>query len=110
MAEATFNFTHEKISVEDLADGRHVVKTTPGGAKILAYVSDGKATRYEAEDPTGKRQQLLVVKPDSADVEVSPDGSCMVCTFDGTFAGAVVCYSLIECPPDTGPEVEGPHV
>ena len=34
MAEATFNFTHKKISVEDLADGRHVVETTPGGAKI----------------------------------------------------------------------------
>jgi hypothetical protein len=108
MAEVTFNFSDEKLSVEALGDGRHVVKETPGGAKIVAYVSGGKATRYEAEDPTGKRQQLFVVHPDSADAQITPDGFCMVCTFEADFS-SVFCYTVIECPPDPGPTVEGPH-
>ena len=98
MTERTFTFTNEMISVEDLDDGRHVVKTTPGGAKILAYVSDGKAARYEAEDANGDRQQLLVITPDSSDTHITPDGFCEVCTFD-EFAGSVICYTVLDCPP-----------
>jgi hypothetical protein len=108
MAEVTFNISDDKISVADLGDGRHVVMETPGGATIVAYVSDGKASRYEAADPTGQRQQLFVVRPDSADARITPDGFCMVCTFEADFS-SVFCTTVVECPPDLGPTLEGPH-
>lgn len=108
MVEMTFNFSDDKVSVEALSDGRHVVMETPGGAKIFAYVSGGKASRYEAEDPTGNRQQLFVVHPDSADERITPDGLCMVCTFE-TDSASVICVPVIDCPPDVGPDLEGPH-
>jgi hypothetical protein len=108
MRQRTFAQVDESISVQGLDDGRQVVKVTPGGAKILAYVSDGKATRYEAEDPDGNRQTLFGIVPDSADSSMTPDGLCEVCTFD-EFAGSVICYTLIECPPFPGPKKMGPH-
>jgi hypothetical protein len=98
MQQRTFAYTNEKISVENLGDGRHVVKVTPGGAKIVAYISDGNVTRYEAEDAEGNRQSVLGITPESSDTHVSPDGLCEVCTFDATF-GIVFCYTVIDCPP-----------
>jgi hypothetical protein len=108
MKERTFVYNDERISVKNLGDGRHVVKVTPGGAKIIAYISDGKATRYEAENASGDRQALFGIFPDSADAHVTPDGFCEVCTFD-EFAGAVICYTLLECPPPID-QKQGPHI
>lgn len=108
MAEITFEASDDKLSVEGLDDGRHVVKETPGGTKIVAYVSDGKASRYEAEDPAGERQQLFVMRPDSADPQISPDGTCLICRYEPAF-NSVFCYTVIECPPFVGPEPLGPH-
>ena len=107
MTQRTFNFTNERISVENLRDGRHVVKETPGGTKILAYVSDGAVVRYEAEDSAGNRQQLLGISPDSSDAEMTPDGLCEVCTYDATF-DTVFCYTVLECPPPLE-TLKGPH-
>ena len=59
MRQRTFAQVDESISVQGLDDGRQVVKVTPGGAKIVAYVSDGKATRYEAEDPDRKSSDIV---------------------------------------------------
>jgi hypothetical protein len=98
MLQRTFNFVDESISTEDLGNGRHVVKVTPGGARILAYVSDGTLSHYEAEDASGDRQPLFSIVPDSADSHVTPDGLCEICTFDATFGG-VFCYTVLECPP-----------
>jgi hypothetical protein len=108
MRQRTFHQVDERISVQGLGNGRHVVKVTPGGARIVAYVSDGKATRFAAEAPDGKRQALFGIVPDSADTIVGIDGSCEVCTFDPD-AGTVLCYPLLECPPFVGPEKMGPH-
>ncbi len=49
MAERTFHFTNERISYErnssqNLADGRHVMKVSPGRTKILANIVKGKIT------------------------------------------------------------------
>jgi hypothetical protein len=74
------------------------VKVTRGGAKILANVSEGKLTYYEAEDGSGNRQSLISIVPDSADAHVTPDGFCEICTFDATF-GSVFCYTVLDCPP-----------
>ena len=42
MAERTFTFSDETISIENLDDGSHVVKVGRDGTKILAYIVDGK--------------------------------------------------------------------
>ena len=106
MRQRTFNYTEESISVENLEDGRHVVKVTPGGAKILAYISDGEVTRYEAEDAEGNPQAVFGIMP-SSDSHLTPDGLCEICTFDST-AGAVFCYTILDCPPPID-VTKGPH-
>jgi hypothetical protein len=60
MEERTFRL--ESFSSEKLTDGRHVVKESPGGTKILAYVENGKITRYEAEDSSGNPRSVFLVK------------------------------------------------
>ena len=108
MRQRIFTYTNESISVENLSDGRNVVKVTPGGAKIVAYISNGSVTRYEAEDATGNRQSLFGIIPDSSDTRVTPDGFCEVCTFDESF-GSVFCYTTIDCPPPMN-IIKGPHI
>ena len=97
-----FIFTNERISLENLGDGRHVVKVTPSKTKILAYIVDGKVTRYEAEDKMGNRQPLLSISQDIPDRSLIPgvfgDGFCQVCTYDAVY-DSILCYTLIECPP-----------
>jgi hypothetical protein len=55
-------FQLESFSSADLTDGRQVVKVSPGGTKILAYVENGKITRYEAEDSAANPRPVLLVK------------------------------------------------
>lgn len=107
MTQQMFTFTYEMIDLEGLGEGRHVVKVTPGGAKILAHILDGKVTRYEAEDSTGNRQALFMISQDIPQLQVIPglpgDRFCHVCTYDEV-AGAPICFDLIECPPIPGKE------
>jgi hypothetical protein len=100
MTQKMFTFTNERISSENRADGREVVKVTPGGTKILAIV-EGEITRYEAEDPTGNYRSLFsvsqIIPPDGHLVDIGVPGSqCWVCVDDADFG--VFCYD-IECPP-----------
>jgi hypothetical protein len=113
MTQKTFNFTDERISLENLGDGRHVVKLTPGGTKILAYISDGKVTRYEAEDSMGNRQTLFSISLDMPDSRVVSTGFipgtelCQVCVYEEAF-DSVICYGVLECPPPMDIK-QGPH-
>jgi len=66
MAEKTFTFIDERLSLENLTDGRQVVKVSPGGTKILANVVNGKITYYEAEDSAGNQRSVFLVKEMSA--------------------------------------------
>jgi hypothetical protein len=114
MAERTFTFSVETISIENLDDGSHVVKVGRDGTKILAYIVDGKLARYAAEDAAGNRKALLNITQESAD-SVQPilpgeaaGFECQVCYFDEV-AGAVVCHGVVECPPVPPPdELKGP--
>jgi hypothetical protein len=109
MMERTFVFADEAISVESRDDGSHVVKMTPDGTKIMAYVVNGKVARYTAEDSSGKSKPLLGITAESSDSYklifpgVTEGIACMICYHDEA-AGAVVCYGAVECPPFTGPE------
>ena len=49
MTQKTFTFTTERISSENQVDGRHALKVTPSGTKILAHITNGKITQYEAD-------------------------------------------------------------
>ncbi len=60
MEERTFQL--ESFSEEKLTDGRQVVNVSPGGTKILAYIENGKITRYEAEDSAGNPRSVFLVK------------------------------------------------
>ena len=97
------------ISAENLDDGTHVVKVTPDGTKILAYIVDGRVARYAAEDSSGNHKQLLGITTASSDSfkpifpDVTEGIACMICYHDES-AGAVVCYGTVECPPFVGPE------
>ena len=62
MEERKLLFTGERISSQDLTNGRNVVKVTPGGTKILAVIEDGKFTHYEAEDSAGYQRPLSIVR------------------------------------------------
>ncbi len=109
MMERTFTFVDETISVDNRDDGSHVVKVAPDGTKILAYLANGKVTRYAAEDSSGNSKPLLSITAESPDLfksiipGITEDIPCMVCYHDEA-VGAVICYQLIECPPFTGPE------
>jgi hypothetical protein len=101
MTQKMFTFTHERISSENRADGRHVVQVTPGGTKILASIMNGEITHYEAEDSTGNYRPLFsvsqLIPPGGHIVDLGGPGSqCWVCTDDADFG--VFCYD-IECPP-----------
>lgn len=102
MTQKTFTFTTERISSENQVDGRHVLKVTPGGTKILAHIVSGKITQYEAEDSTGNYRPLLsvsqIIPPGGHIVDIGSPGSpvgCWVCVDD--IDGGVFCYD-IECP------------
>lgn len=103
MAERTFNFTNERISAErisseHLADGRHVVKVTPEGVKILATIVKGKITSYEAEDDAGYQRSLFIVRErtpaprgETTTFESPiPSDLCWICVDSGF--GSPICY------------------
>ncbi len=98
MAERTFHFTNERISYErnssqNLADGRHVMKVSPGGTKILANIVKGKITHYEAEDNAGNQRSLFIVKertPAPSDEKTTFSDTCWICVDDGF--GSPICY------------------
>lgn len=96
MGERTFNFMNERISSQNYADGRHIVKTTPEGVNILANIVDGKVTSYEAEDLVGKQCSLFIVKektPVSAGEVTtfsSVSDTCWICVDSGF--GSPICY------------------
>ena len=52
-------FRLESFSSENLLDGRRVVRESPQGTRILAYVENGKITRYEAEGSSGNSRPVF---------------------------------------------------
>ena len=96
MEERVFQFLDESL-VEDndlstLSDGRHVMKVTPLGTKILAHVAEGKITKYEAEDDAGKPLTIFSVtetRPDSKTIS-SFARYCRICYIGED--GVVHCY------------------
>lgn len=104
MAETMFHFMDERISPQHVADGRQVVKVTPGGTNIMASIAGGKITRYEAEDSAGNYRSLFSVSqsiPQGGHI-VDIGVACWVCADDPDFG--VLCYE-IECPPVPPPDV-----
>jgi hypothetical protein len=104
MTQKTFTFTNERISSENLDNGRQVVKVTPGGTNILAYIVNGKITRYEAEDSTGNSRALFSISqsiPDGGHLVdtgfpfSSAAGDCWICSDDADFG--ILCYQ-VWCP------------
>ena len=96
-------FQLESFSSANFTDGRQVVKVSPGGTKILAYVENGKVTRYEAEDSTGNSRSVYLVK------ESVPDTSenRMSASFDLPFPGiwdwvCVLDDVMMYCVHDSG--------
>jgi hypothetical protein len=71
MPESSFRL--ESFSSENLPDGRQVVKESPEGTKILAYVENGKITRYEAEDSSGNSRSVFLMKQSAPAVSASLD-------------------------------------
>ncbi|WP_141842624.1 hypothetical protein [Humibacillus xanthopallidus] len=71
MAESKFRL--ESFSSEDLPDGLQVVKESPEGTKILAYVENGRITRYEAEDSSGNPRSVFLMKQSAPAVSASLD-------------------------------------
>ena len=49
----------ESFSSENLLDGRRVVRESPQGTRTLAYVENGKITRYEAEGSSGNSRPVF---------------------------------------------------
>ena len=114
MEERTFRL--ESFSSKDLADGRHVVKVSPRGTKILAYVEKGKVTRYEAEDSDGNPRSVFLVKESAPDASGNVSSASFdlplsgiwdwVCVFDD-----VMMYCVHDSagpgffPPETSPTV-----
>ncbi len=103
MAERTFNFTNERISYErissqNLADGRHVVKVTSEGLKILANIVDGQITSYEAEDNAGNQRSLFMIRErtpapggeTTTFSSVIPSDTCWICVDSGF--GSPICF------------------
>jgi hypothetical protein len=64
MEERTFRL--ESFSSENLPDGRQVVRESPQGTRIVAYVENGKITRYEAEDSSGNSRPVFLMKQSEA--------------------------------------------
>lgn len=109
-------FRLESFSSKDLTDGQHVVKVSPGGTKILAYVENGKITRYEAEDSAGNPRSVFLVKESAAGASENLRSESFdlphsgiwdwVCVFDD-----VMMYCVHDSagpgffPPDTHPTV-----
>jgi hypothetical protein len=71
MEERTFHL--DSFSSENLPDGRQVVKESPEGTKILAYVENGKITRYEAEDSSGNPRSVFLMKQSEPAVSAALD-------------------------------------
>src|SRR5215472_6722688 len=97
MEERKLLFTGERISSQDLTNGRNVVKVTPGGTKILAVIEDGKFTHYEAEDDAGNQRPLSIVRvtaqapsEEKAALFALQDDLCWICVDDGV--GSPLCY------------------
>lgn len=66
-------FRLESFSSADLPGGRHVVGESPEGTKILAYVEDGRISRYEAEDSGGNPRSVFLMQQSAPAVSVSLD-------------------------------------
>lgn len=109
MTQKTFTFTEERISAENRDNGRQIMKVTPGGTKILAYILNGEITQYEAEDATGGRRTLFSVSqilPSGGHLVDTGGDFCWVCVDDADFG--IFCYQ-VECPPVPPPDqVLGP--
>ena len=106
MIHKKFNFSDERISSENLTDGCHVVKVTPSGTKLLAYVVDGKITRYEAGEEAGNQPLVFSVSVTTDKGQIFGMGSgCFTCIDEGGDIG-VVCFD-VPCPPPS-PEMVHP--
>jgi hypothetical protein len=114
MEERTFRL--ESFSSKDLTDGRHVVKVSPGGTKILAYVENGKIARYEAQDSAGNPRSVLLVKESAPGAPENLSGASFELPFSGIWDWVcvfddVMMYCVHDSsgpgffPPETGPTV-----
>jgi hypothetical protein len=56
----------ESFPAENPPDGRPVVRDRPQGTRILAYVENGKITRYEAADSSGNSRPVFLMKQSQA--------------------------------------------
>jgi hypothetical protein len=98
MEERLFHFLDESLFEENdlhtLPNGRHVMKVTPLSTKILAHVTEGKVTKYEAEDDAGNPLTIFSVtetRPIISSMDASSSTTyCRICYIDED--GVVHCY------------------
>lgn len=101
MAERLFHLLDESLFEENhlstLPNGRHVMKVTPTGSKILAHVAEGKITKYDIEDAAGKPLPVLfmtetIPEDEETDIDVLGITTCRVCEIGAD--GVVHCWRV----------------
>src|SRR5450759_1986592 len=91
MAERNIILNDEATPLDNLADGRQVIKTTPDGARIFVDVTNGEITQYSAQDSAGGSLQVSYLR-----MQETGGIKCWVCidTPGGQFCYGIDCNKL----------------